>query len=230
MTRKVWKALSFVVALAVVLAAQVSAQPLAQSTFDTDDEGWIVTAGGTTAGVTYFATGGNPGGHIRGADPSGIAFWYFTAPAKFYGDMSTAYQQTLDFDVRQVTGPGAVDQVDVFLSGGGLTLEIDAGPNPGLSWTSYNVPLVETAGWLVQGTGVPPTQGQMQSVLSALTDLRIRGEFLGGADQADLDNVVLNAAAPVPALDWPGLLLLTGLLLTIGILVSRRMTRHPLAR
>jgi hypothetical protein len=38
----------------------------------------------------------------------------------------------------------------------------------------------------------------MQTVLASLTRLRIRGEFITGADNGDLDNVVLNGV-PEPA-------------------------------
>ncbi|GAG24044.1 unnamed protein product, partial [marine sediment metagenome] len=37
------------------------------------------------------------------------------------------------------------------------------------------------------------SQADIQTVLSDLTQLRIRGEFVVGFDSGDLDNVVLNA-------------------------------------
>ena len=38
---------------------------------------------------------------------------------------------------------------DVVLIGGGLTLVFDTAANPGTNWTTYQVPLLESAGWRV---------------------------------------------------------------------------------
>ena len=75
---------------------------LAQSTFDTNADGWRTTAdatGNPTPG--YSAIGGNPGGHIFGVDGfTGISF-YFEAPAKFLGNQSATYGGSLAFDFRR---------------------------------------------------------------------------------------------------------------------------------
>lgn len=57
------------------------------------------------------------------------------------------------------------------------------------NWTSYSIPLVETAGWTVGDPGGPsPTQAQFQNLLHRLTGLAIRFDVTA---QLFLDNVSL---------------------------------------
>jgi len=78
----------------------------------------------------------------------------------------------------------------VILVGGGISLDYNLSSNPGMTWTPYSVPLSET-GWT--NVGMPVTQQVMMTVLSSLTDLLIRGEYINGPDTGGLDNVTLNA-------------------------------------
>jgi hypothetical protein len=201
---------------------------IAESTFDSSDEGWLV-GGPTPQAPDYLASGGNPGGFVRGFDASGStggrAFWAFVAPPGYLGNLSGAYDGTLSFDLRQsLAGGTPFDDDDVTLIGGGLTLVIDAGPNPASSWTSYSVSLVESAGWVLDGTTQPPTMSEMQTVLGNLSELWIRGEFIAGNDSADLDNVVLTGTG-VSTMNGPTLLLLAGLLILISAAALRHLSR-----
>src|SRR5438552_3647113 len=79
-------------ALCLAVTGIGNAQVIASSTFDIDDEGWIVgefyaLTGSVTP--TYVPTGGNPGGFIRTTDM--LVWSAFHAPAKFLGNMSAAY-------------------------------------------------------------------------------------------------------------------------------------------
>lgn len=219
-------ALALGMGLVVLGAHPVQAQVvLAESTFDTDNEGWLV-GGPTPDPADYFPTGGNPGGFVRGYDASGPtggrAFWAFIAPTEFLGDLSAAYGGTLSFDLRQtVAGGTPFDDDDVTLIGGGSTLVIDAGANPPRSWTSYSVILDETAGWVFDGTAQPPTMAEMQTVLADVTELWIRGEFIAGDDSADLDNVVLTGTG-VPTTNGAAIALLLALLVLVSWVVLRR--------
>lgn len=179
---------------AVLCDLGVLASPaVATSTFDENDEDWTVVGG--ALGPNYFPAGGNPGGYISAVDQVTDIFWYWQAPSKFLGDVSAAHGHMLTFDLRQSnTSDQDTAQVDIFLEGASLTLTFDTSPNPGTDWTAYTILMDETAGWEVLGTGIPPTLVQMLDVLSALTDLRIRGEYRFGANTGDLDNVVLNRA------------------------------------
>ncbi|MGB0384154.1 MAG: Ig-like domain-containing protein [Ardenticatenaceae bacterium] len=162
---------------------------IAASTFDANNEGWTIAGG--ASGPSYSPTGGNPDGYISASDAPGD-YWYWQAPAKFLGDLSSAYKGKLSFDLRQSKTSDQFDLEDIILVGGGLTLVYDTPVNPGTTWTSYTVPLDETAGWKKDTlNGSAATQAEMLAVLSSLTTLRIRGEYAGGADTGDLDNVVL---------------------------------------
>jgi len=158
-------------------------------------DGWTVINDAT--GPTYFATGGNPGGYIQAVDQVLGLTWFWVAPPKFLGNDSAAYGQNLQFDLRQSGLNNQFDEDDVVLMGSGLTLAFDTPNNPGITWTSYNVPLLASAGWKLDSiAGAAATEAQMQSVLSNLTALRIRGEFITGPDTGDLDNVALGSAIP----------------------------------
>ena len=167
------------------------------STFDTDNEGWTAI-GDTATPVVFVTTNGNPPGCAQVEDSVVGGVMYFSAPAKFLGDHSDAYGTDLKFDLMQKypDSPNQCDDSDgdIILQGGGLTLAYDTAANPANgSWTSYSVPLLETAGWhLTNLSGAAPTQAQFQSVLANLTSLRIRAEYQTGPDTDSIDNVRLG--------------------------------------
>jgi hypothetical protein len=206
-----------------------TAAVLASSTFDASTEGW--TQFGDATGPVFVPSGGNPGGFIRATDTETGAAWYFSAPAQFLGNKSAAYGTSLTYDLRQSALFNQNNSVDdVTLVGNGLTLTKDAGANPDSTlFTHYDVQLLASAGWFA-GPATPATETDMMSVLSNLTALLIRGEFVSGPDAGDLDNVFLNGAAAVPTpgpigvpepANWP--LLAVGFALLGAIL--RRRTR-----
>lgn len=196
-----------------LLPSPAAADVLVSSDFSVDDEGWLLSGDATSAVPTYVSPGGNPGGFIRGVDITVGGVWFWEAPAKFLGNVSAAYGFSLTFDSRMRGSGPLFDDSDIILVGGGLSLHLAAiSPVPqDVSWTSYSALLSETAGWRVNSLGgLAATQTQMQTVLSNLTRLRIRGEFITGPDNGDLDNVVLNGVVP-SAVPEPGSLTLGGL-------------------
>lgn len=206
---------------AVVLAcgaASAGAVVLAASTFDTDSEGWVAQNG--AAGFQWMATGGESGGFIRAIDSSGGLVWGFAAPAAFLGNQSAAYGGTLSYSLRAVplTNPFSEAYPDVKLTGAGLTLAIDAGPNPGNDWTAYSVSLSAGAWHLDDLSGPLATPAQMQAVLADLTAVRIRAEFSNSIDIGGLDSVTLAAPVPEPA---SSLLFAAGLSL-LGLTLLRK--------
>src|SRR5205809_5981006 len=88
------------VIIGVLAPTRSDADVLAQSTFGIDADGWVVkdlaypnpgappNALGTYA-PTYHSSGGNPGGDISMADPTGNT-WYWFAPSKFLGNKQVA--------------------------------------------------------------------------------------------------------------------------------------------
>lgn len=174
---------------------------LVASTFDTDDEDWTVV--NDAYAPVYHAEGGNPGGYISATDKGQGLYWYWRAPAKFYGDFSMAYGRTLTFDLKQ-SPVGQANRDDVILTGGGIQLIYNTPYNPGADWTSYSILLHESAGWINKATGSAATQAEIQTALSALSDLQIRGEYTTSRDIGSLDNVVLGAGATPTETVTPG--------------------------
>lgn len=194
------------VAVALGTALALSASPFVarastSSTFDVDADGWSAMGDFVGAPVTWLAGGGNPGGNIAIEDAVLGGITYFVAPAKFLGDQSASFGQTLSFDLKQhiTGGSNQFDARDVILSGGGLTLVIDTDENPAFdAWTQYSVPLAAGAWRLDTLGGAVASDAQILSALGNLNALYIRAEFQTGPDTDYLDNVVLSAV-PEPA-------------------------------
>lgn len=184
----------------------VFAMDYAQSTFDSDTDGWVVVDTPDpgpdvpptiidTFMPAYDATGGNPGGCITLEDPQAgpVSFW--RAPPKFLGDKLMAYPGVLGFDVRDTSSPSYFLYPDVLLTGGGITLaySLIAPQEYPLDGTfrRYRIGLV-AHGWRNLATDEPATDAEMATVLSSLDDLLIRAEFLSDTDTFSLDNVILQ--------------------------------------
>jgi hypothetical protein len=177
------------------------------STFDSNADGWAVvdlpaTPSGPFTDIiagpytpVFSATGGNPGGYIYFQDPSGNAF-YFQAPARYLGSQSAAYGANLTYDQHVISTNNTLRDIpDVILVSGSNVLVYQASSNPGPSWTSFSVPLLESGGWRVGSfSGPVPTEAEFQAVLASLTALRIRGEYSPTPFEeiVALDNVILH--------------------------------------
>ncbi|NLU20763.1 MAG: hypothetical protein GXW89_08765 [Phycisphaerae bacterium] len=170
------------------------------SDFEAGDDGWVVNDGEIAA--TYSSTAGSPGGHISS---QGDNTWYWTAPAKFLGNLSNAYGRTLEFDVNHEIpndNPNCLSAEGlVVLSGEGLSIYANGPYRPEATWTRYVFRLDETADWRNSADHERVTAAQMQQVLSNVTSLRIRGNCLVNCFRSvvsGLDNVVLNLADNPP--------------------------------
>jgi hypothetical protein len=198
------------------------------STFDADADGWSAVDlfggsyanAGTPFAVTYQGAGGNGGGYIEATDPS-VGSFFFEAPAKFLGNQSAFYGESLRFDLKVDLGAATVweEGVEVILAGAGLVLLRDIGIVPPTSWQTFSFNLDET-GWTKEGGGAP-TPAEFQSVLGNLQQLRILGEYGNGVyETTGLDNICL-----VPELDGTGVLAALGL---VGLALAR--ARRPASR
>lgn len=180
-------------ALAAPLCAGSALSCEIRSDFAKSSEGWAAL-GDTATPVEWIASGGNPGGHIRVVDSVSGGVIYFKAPAKFLGNRASAYGRTLSFDLKQeiTGGVNQFDDVDVYLSGGGITIAYNTASNPPFNaWGSFTVPIA-AGGWTLNSlTGATATEAQIRTVLGSLTDLRIRAEYQTGGDTGYLDTVVL---------------------------------------
>lgn len=201
---------------ALVASPCATAAIAVQSEFSTDTEGWLLFGDATTSAPRHVATGGNPGGYAEGTDQTIGGVWYWQAPAKFLGDRSLSFGQSLSFDLRMRGSGPLFDSTDLLLSGGGLALHLDLSPVPQApAWTTYSVTLDQSTPWRVgSATGQAATEQDLRMVLGDLDALRIRGEFITGSDVGDLDNVILTAvpeprayalfAAGLCAVGWAG--------------------------
>jgi uncharacterized repeat protein (TIGR01451 family) len=184
------------------LEERLAPATLAQSPFDTGDDGWRIGEFFSNAGdsaPTFLATEGNPPGAIRTTDTFGVVA--FQAPAAFLGDQSAAYGGTLHLEQRLLAANGPHYPM-VLLSDGTLFLQFRT-PPPGTGWTAYDIPLVASAGWEVSNLSdtaeadPPATEEQLLQVLSNLSLFNLRADWRTGADQVDLDNVRLESAPEV---------------------------------
>lgn len=181
-------------AVGLVAAALGSSAQAAVSSFDSGNEGWLLAGDATTAVPSWLGAGGNPGGYVHGVDTVTGGVWFWQAPAAFLGNASSSYGQTLSFDLRMRGSGTLFADRDVVLSGGGLTIAYDFATLPqDVAWTHYSVSLSDSAAWKLDTLGgATASAAQIQTVLASLTSLRIRGEFITGADNGDLDNVVMG--------------------------------------
>lgn len=196
-------------ALVGLTAAASHAAILAESTFDTDDEGWMVSGTSVATPARLFDPTTSDGWiEAFGFQPL-IAF---EAPTKFLGNQSAAFGGQLDLELRLgfSDGSGTTDPL-VILSDGTTSLQFRSTPPTLFEWTPLTVPLVASAGWqLFDGSGNPgpaASDAQLQAVLGNLARLAVNvdwnapgGPTDGGDDITDLDNVRLisGPAAPVP--------------------------------
>ncbi|MFI5171455.1 MAG: T9SS type A sorting domain-containing protein [Chitinophagales bacterium] len=176
------------------------------SDFSIDAESWGTVGkcpAESSPGVTYSASGGNPGGCIRGTDNS-IGVWYFFGGgSEWKGNLSAYYGCDLLFDLKTNDDGWPVgSQYDVLIiKGDDYTISYNSSPNPGEVWTSYVVPLVEGS-WILDGlldaancpdlAGSLATAADMITYLSDIKRLRIRAEFGGLNSETNyMDNVMI---------------------------------------
>lgn len=150
----------------------------------------------------------------RKSDGSGddAMLWYFSAPAKFLANQWAAYGGTLDFVLS--SAEGSFDQANLNLLGRGnlvllecATCNLNAGITLAMplslvftydgTTTQFRLPLNELAGWQKDPKNVilpwtQPTQCEFVSVLSALTSLKILGDFTRGYESVALDTVAFR--------------------------------------
>lgn len=171
------------------------------SSFDAGAEGWTaLDAVGFDYHSSFQSTGGNPGGFLDGleTDPAG-GTGYFIAPSKYLGNLSSFAGGSLGYDFKVIQGTSYFNDADVIISNGSTSVSWISNINPvGLGWTPFQVQLTSA--------NFGPN---LASVLSNVTELQIRGEFISGPEEEGLDNVLLQtpaSGAPEPA-TWSMLIL-----------------------
>ena len=150
--------------------------PAAVSTFDSDDEGWVVAAEEPTW---------NAGGYITANDSMGSPFW--EAPGLYHGDAEDYYGRQLSFRLRQST-TGSFVINDVLLSGSGKTIyyTLPTMPTPGLDALRHRPGT--GAGWVDVNHNPITDPEDIKEVLRGLNTLLIRWDY-GSGGEGDLDGV-----------------------------------------
>lgn len=196
----------------VFLAIGVPAHAL-QSTFNSDAEGW--TLANDASGPTWAVSGGNPGGYIYGTDLGDGRTWYFVSPASWNGNLSAYKGGTLSYDINLLYKSGGYfDNTEVIIRSG--SSHVDWNPTtphqPALNtWTTYSVELTYA--------NFGGNQALFDSVMSNVTSIWIRGEYISGGDKEGVDNIIMTAPVPIPGAMF---LLAPGL---AGIAAVRRRLR-----
>ena len=167
--------------------------------FDTSVEGWSIVGDGTE--IEWRPNAGISGSAICSTDLGEGILWYFQAP--YQGDKSDWYGQILKFSLKQQASTLEwVDDYDLFLTNNttGETLVYDNPIDPPRNGQpiAYSIALSEADNWRNRHTGYPATKTEILSVLSSLSSLQIRGEYINGADSACLDDIQIQ---PIP-IDW----------------------------
>jgi hypothetical protein len=153
------------------------------STFDEGSEGWRA---GRDVSVSWREEGGNPGGFLLGEDQGSGQTWYFVSPASWAGDWTPYAGGVLSFDLAEIdSGNGSPTFGDVVRIYGrdGSYLSWSGDP-PASSWTRRQVTLVPSS--------FKEAGGSFEAVMSAVSEVWIRGEYSNMRDVGGLDNVLVT--------------------------------------
>jgi hypothetical protein len=117
------RALLIVVALGLISVVNpASAGVLAQSTFDTDVDGWVTfttAAGFPLSNISFVAGGGNPGGTAQHDAPSEDATSFFFAPSKFITALHSAIDGSIAWDEATINPGGpSFASIDIQVAAG----------------------------------------------------------------------------------------------------------------
>ena len=194
------------------------------STFNVNDEGWVVQGDPDLtyeeSGVAVPEYGGEYAGEyiwVNDSVSGGVMYW--VAPSKYLGDKSHYHGKYLKYALREFYRDGyAFPAADVMLVSNDGTILVyfnrDNYDNykPDDSWTNqYEIKLDSSAGWK-DATGISlsstgsfltqysdeltsATDTQISGVLGSLAALYIRAEFTHGADIDALDNVYFGSSS-----------------------------------
>ncbi len=184
-----------VIVLVAATVGAAQAQVLYSEAFETGTGGWsvVTTLGGTFAG-TRITSGGWPDAYLRTNDPDGgVSYW--KAPESFRTTLAASADGAITLVSRVSSVSPLVSYPDVIATGGGLTLFHDLPQPDSTEWISHRIPLGICGSWRV-GTenGPSATPEQLSQVLGACTDFRIRAEFRDGAENDDIDSIVILAS------------------------------------
>jgi len=158
---------------------------LAQSTFDSDLDGWTSTVNGT---VSWSAGGGHPGGRMLFSNDTSDST-FVVAPAKFrtgaidFKKLNNKGYIVFQHELVQNGGTGFVAyEIDMTGPGGAAVFTGGLPLNKLNNWQTVVAPLVQ-GNWTVSG-------GSWTALLNDVEDIRIRIELIDGSPDVEaIDNV-----------------------------------------
>jgi hypothetical protein len=174
--------------------------PVVDSTFETGDEGWLITDGTTDQLPVVLPHGGQAGAYVKpgNGNPAGSRrFW--SAPGKYRGGRLPFYGGFFSFACRPV-GSGA--PTTLRLVGAGIVISLDLPTPAGTNWVTCTVRLHESAGWRNAAANRPATQAELIMVLSSLTNLLLSVDVAPDGTAGGLDNVALITPVTAPNSGW----------------------------
>lgn len=159
------------------------------SSFETGDEGWELI-GGAFAGATSPIWNSEEK-YVYAID---VQFAYWTAPAAYLGNFSTAYGRFLEFDAAWEDDCCSPDP-HVILAGGGITLVHRPVYPARRAGSSFLIRLEESEQWYDYATGARATEADIRLALGNMTQLRLRA---GDSGYSWIDNVRFGSTTPLP--------------------------------
>lgn len=173
--------------------------------FDVDTQGWNIAdlkTGGpylnpiNTYSLQWISSGGDPGGFVRGLDPSSNSF-FFNAPGESLGNLAAYAGGAIAFSLRCSHRSWGSDAC-VVLIGGGSAIVSPISPLPYTTWGRYKIPLVRSAWRSNNLNGAVVSQATFDAVLQNVSALRICAEFGAQVEETtELDTVWVRQAAPI---------------------------------
>ena len=102
------------------------------SYFNNNDEGWKVVGDvqNAFAKPDYHNIDGNPGGYLSATDETTGGVWYWNAPGKFLGSKKAAFNNKLQYDLKQSDLNNQFEAADVILESKDLTLVYKSPSHP----------------------------------------------------------------------------------------------------
>ncbi len=192
-------------ALALIAFASSPVRATLVSTFDANNNGWLladvpptahISSDPATAALPWDPVNGLPAGSVRAGDVFPETF--ISAPPAFLGDRSALFGKTISYDIY-LRFADAIPYGAIALRGASATIywKPDA-PPPTDQWSHISVALDDSAPWRVNSENaiVFATNAQIQAVLADLRGIYLRTEWRTGPDDTSIDNVVLGTPAP----------------------------------
>jgi PKD repeat protein len=153
-------------------------------------EGWTFENSG---GVTIPASGGNPGKYIRIPDASGIT--QAIAPPKYLGDWKELNESAaIMFDLKVSGFTGTLLLSDFLIKitgpGGEATIPMDSAISKAFdNWHTFGF-LISQTNWTIEN-------GDWNSLISDIRELRIIVEYIDGSETVWFDNFRISNSPPV---------------------------------